>query len=170
MPAQRIGEHAAEEHADASAARHDEAEKAHGPRPVAGFGEERHDQRQRHGRHDRPAQALHCAGDDQHRLRHRQPAGERRQREQRDADQKKPALAVKVAEPAAKEQEAAEGQHVGIDHPDQRRLGEAEVDADRWQRDIHDGRVEDDHQVAEAEHHQGEPAGTVVRALVTVVS
>jgi hypothetical protein len=39
-------------------------------------------------------------------------------------------MAVQIAEPAAEQQEAAKGQHVGVDHPDERRLGESQVCAD----------------------------------------
>ena len=127
-------------------------------RPLGRLGEQVHDQRQRHGRDDRAAEALHGARGDQQRLRVGQAAGERGEREQRDAEQEQPAVAVEVAEPAAEQQEAAEGQHVGVDHPDQRGLGEAEVGPDRRQRDVHDRRVEHDHQVAEAQHDQGQPA------------
>ena len=62
------------------------------------------------------------------------------------------------AEPSAEEQEAAEREQVGVHHPRQRRLGEPEVVADRGQRDVHDRHVDDDHQVAQAQHVQGEPA------------
>ena len=42
-------------------------------------------------------------------------------------EQEQPAVAVQIAQPAAEQQEAAEGQHVGVDDPHQRGLGEAEV-------------------------------------------
>ena len=79
-------------------------------------------------------------------------------REQRDAEQEQLAVAVQVAEPAAEQQEAAEGEHVGVDHPDQRGLGELQVRADRRQRHVHDRGVEHDHQHAQAQHHQCQPA------------
>ena len=68
-------------------------------------------------------------------------------REERDADQEQPPVAEQVAEPAAQQQEAAEGQQVGVHDPGERGLGEAEVVPDRRQRDVHDRRVEHDHQV-----------------------
>ena len=49
-------------------------------------------------------------------------AGDRGQREERDADQEQPPVAEEVAEPAAEQQEAAEGQQVGVHDPGQRRL------------------------------------------------
>src|ERR687885_313939 len=56
-----------------------------------------------------------------------------------------------VAEPPAEQQEAAVRQHVRVHDPGERRLGEAEILADRGQRDVHDRDVEDDHQAAETE-------------------
>ena len=109
-------------------------------------------------RDDRAADALHGARRDQHPLRRREPAGERREREERDPEQEQPAMAVEVAEPAAEQQEAAEGQQVGVDDPRERGLREAEVVPDRRQRDVHDRRVEHDHQVAEAEDDQRDRA------------
>ena len=85
-----------------------------------------------------------------------------------DAAEEDPLVAEQVAEPAGQEQEAAEGQQVGVDHPGQRRLREAEVGADRGQRDVHDALVEHDHQVAQAEHVEGQPAAP--RRLVGVRS
>ena len=67
-----------------------------------------------------------------------------------------------VAEPAAEQEEASEGQQVGVDDPRERGLGEAEVLADRGEGDADDGHVEDDHQIAEAEHEEGQPARAVV--------
>ena len=83
--------------------------------------------------------------------------------------------AVKIARPMRKirrwpirspsrpgeQQQAAEGDQVGVDDPGEVALREAEVVLDRGQRDVHDRRVEDDHQHARAEHVEREPAGAV---------
>ena len=66
-------------------------------------------------------------------------------------------LPQQVAQPAGEQQEAAEGQQVGVDHPGQRGLREAEVGLDRRQRHVHDALVQDDHQVAQAQHVEREP-------------
>ena len=95
-------------------------------------------------------------------LARRKPAGQRREREQRDADEEQPPVAVEVAEASAQEQAPAEGEQVGVHDPRERRLREAEVLPDRRQRDVHDGRVEHDHQASEAQDVEGEPAGAVV--------
>ena len=158
MPAVEVGEHAAEQHADRAAAGADEAVDAHRLGALVRLGEEVHQQRERDRLDDRAADALHRARDHQRHLRRRDAAGQRRQREERDADDEQAALAVQVAEPAAEQQEAAAGEHVGVDDPDQRRLAEAEVGADRRQRDVDDGDVEHDHQHAEADDAERDPA------------
>ena len=68
-------------------------------------------------------------------------------------------MAEQVAEATAEQEEAAVGEQVAVDDPRERRLGEAEILTDRRQRDVHDRHVEDDHQAAEAEDVQREPAG-----------
>ena len=99
-----------------------------------------------------------------------QPAGERRGREDRDPDQEQPPVAEEVAQPAAEEQESAEREQVGVHDPGQRGLREAEVGTDRRQRDVHDRRVEHDHQIAQAEGDEGEPAGAIGHAAGIGVS
>ena len=78
-----------------------------------------------------PRHTLYGASANQQHLRIRHAASKRRQREQRDADEKQLTVAVQIAEPAAEQQAAAEREHVRIDHPHERRLGEAEVRGDR---------------------------------------
>src|SRR5262249_25257559 len=85
MPVEHGGEHAAEQHADASAAGGDEAEDAHRLRALGLLREERHRQREPDGGDDRAAEALDGARADQEPLRRRKPARERREGEQRDA-------------------------------------------------------------------------------------
>ena len=72
-------------------------------------------------------------------------------------------MSEEIAEPPAEQQKAAEGEQIGIDDPGEGRLGEVQVLPDRRQRHVHDRRVEDDHQVAEAEDIEREPAGSVVQ-------
>ena len=121
-------------------------------------GEEIHDQRQRDGRYDRAADALHRARGDQHRLRLREAARERCEREDDEAGEEHAPLAVQVAESSAEQQAAAERQQVRVDDPHEGRLGEMEVGADRRQCNVHDRAVEHDHQHAEAEDDQRVPA------------
>ena len=158
VPAERVGEHAAEQDADAAAAGHHEAEEAHRLRPLDGLLEEQQQQRERDRRDDRAAEALHRTRGDQHVLRGREPTGERGDGEERDPAQEDPPVPEQVAEPSAQQQEAAEGQQVRVQDPRERLLGEAEVGANRGQRDVHDRRVEHDHQVPQAEDVERQPA------------
>src|SRR6185312_4323253 len=74
------------------------------------------------------------------------------------------APAEQVGGASAEQQEAAEEQRVGVHHPGERRVGEAEVGLDGGQRDVHDRRVEHDHELAEADDDQREP-GIEVRVI-----
>ena len=158
VPVERVREDAAEKDADRPAARGDEAEDAHRLRALGRLGEEGHRQRERDGGDDRAADALHGARADEHLLRGGEAARRRREREERDAEQEEPPVPEQVAEPSAEQQEAAEGDQVRVHDPRERLLGEAEILADRRQRDADDRHVEDDHQVAEAEDQEGQPA------------
>ncbi len=80
----------------------------------------------------------------------------------RDPDHEQAPVAEEVAEPPAQQEEATERDQVGVHDPRQRLLGEAEVLPDRRQSHPHDRHVEDDHQVAQAEHEQCQPAFAVV--------
>ena len=158
VPVERARQHAAEQRRRAAAAGHHEPEHTHCLRAIDRLREEDHDQRERHCRDDGPAESLNRARCDQHSLRAREPACERRQREDRDPDQEQPAVAEEVAEPTTEQQKAAEREDVGVHDPCERRLREAEIGADRRERDVHDRGVQDDHQIAEAQHVEREPA------------
>jgi hypothetical protein len=73
-------------------------------------------------------------------------------------------VAEEVTQPAAEQQEAAEGQQIRVHDPGKRRLREAEVVPDRRQRDVYDRAVQDDHQISEAEDVEGEPPASHVQA------
>ena len=163
VPVEHVGEDAAEQHADGAAARGHEAEDAHRLGAVGVLGEEVHHEAERDRGGDRAAHALHGARRDQQSLRRREAAGQRRDGEERDADQEQPALAVEVAEAPAEQEEAAEGQQVGVHDPGERGRVEPEVVPDRGQRDIHDRRVEDDHQRAQAKDDQCVPACAAIQ-------
>jgi hypothetical protein len=67
-------------------------------------------------------------------------------------------MAEEVAEPAAEQEEAAEGKDVGVDDPGQAALAEVERVADRRQGDVDDRGVEHDHELGRAEQDQRDPA------------
>ncbi len=162
VPVEQVGEDAAQDDADRAASGRDEPDHAHRLGAVGRLGEERHGQRERDGGDDRAAEPLNRASADEEPLRRREPARERRGGEERDPDDEELAVPVEVAEPPAEEQEAPEREQVGVDDPRERALGESEVLADRRQRDVHDRRVEDDHQVSRAEDEEGKPARAAV--------
>ena len=72
-----------------------------------------------------------------------QRAGQRGEREQRGAGQEHAPAAEQVGGAAAEQQEAGEGQRVGVDDPLQARGREVRPCADRRQRDVDDRDVED---------------------------
>ena len=59
---------------------------------------------------------------------------------------------------AAEQEKPAKDKRVRIDDPLQARGGEMEVALDRRQRHVHDRRVQDDHELGDANDHQDEPA------------
>ena len=158
VPADRLGEDAAEQQADRAARRGDEAVDADRFRLLARLREHRHDHAQDHRRGERAADAGEEAAADQHRLVLGDGAEQRGGDEDRETDQEHLALAEQVAKPAGQQQQAAEGDQVGVDDPGQAALGEAEAVLNRRQGDVDDRYVEDDHQHPRAEDVEGEPA------------
>src|ERR1043165_6858598 len=75
-----------------------------------------------------------------------EPAEQRRDREDGDATEKHPVAADEVPDPAREQQQPAEGDEVGVDHPCEPGLREVEVGLDDRKSDVDDGPVEDDHQ------------------------
>jgi hypothetical protein len=161
VPVDALGEEAAEQQADRRARRGDEAVDADRLRLLARLGEHRHDHSEDHCRGERSAGALDEARGDQHTLALGQAAEQRGGREDGEAGQEDAAAAEQVTEAAGQQQQAAEADQVGVHNPGEVRLGEAEVVLDRRQGDVHDRRVEDDHQPAYAEDVEGDPAGAV---------
>ena len=90
-------------------------------------------------------------------------AEERGGREEDEAGEEHALAADQVAGAAAEQQEAAEQERVGVDDPLQARLGDPEVGLDRRQRDVHDRRVEHDHELREADEDEDEPRIHAVR-------
>ena len=101
--------HSAHQHADGRAAPAHRAPDSERLVPLGAFLERRRDDRERRGREDRGAEALHRASRDQHPLGVGQTAGERGGREQRDADHEHAPAPEQIGRAPAEEQEAAEG-------------------------------------------------------------
>src|SRR5439155_3031832 len=74
-------------------------------------------------------------------------------------------LAEQVRGAPAEEKEAGEGDRVGVDDPGQVLLAEVERRANRRQRDVHDGNVEDDHELADARERERQPQRTAADLL-----
>ena len=131
LPADVLGEDAAEQDARGATGSGDRAPHAQRLVALGAVGEGGRDDRQRRRREQRGAHALNGAGGDQRRLGLGEPADQRREREQDEPADEDPAAAEEVGKPAAEEQEAAEGQDVGVDDPGEVVLGEVES-ARRW--------------------------------------
>jgi hypothetical protein len=91
----------------------------------------------------------------------RQAAEQRREREEDEAADEKPAAAEQIGHPAAEQQKAAERQHVGIDDPRQIVLRELQVLADRRQRDVDDRGVEHDDELRYRKQRERDPLATL---------
>jgi hypothetical protein len=92
----------------------------------------------------------------------REAVEQRRRREDRDTDEEHPLAPDEVTCPPAEEEEPAEHERVGVDDPLQVSVRHLEVFLDRRQRDVHDRRVEDDHELRHAHEHEHEPRVDVV--------
>jgi hypothetical protein len=68
-------------------------------------------------------------------------------------------LPGRLIEPATEQQQAAEGQRVGVEDPGQAGRGKAQAMADLWERNVHDGQVQDDHELGAEHQGQADPAG-----------
>jgi hypothetical protein len=154
LPPRSGGERPADDHADRRCAAADGPED--GQRLVACRTlRKRVDQdRQCGGRGQRRAEPLARPGGHQLAQRSREPGGERRDREQPEAADQHLPSAEQIGGPAAQQQEATEHQPVGDDHPLQIRLSEAQVGLHRRQGHVHDGDVEDDHELGAAHQRQ----------------
>ena len=160
---EELGEDAAEQQADRAAAGRDRAQTPSAFVRSAPFRERRRDDRERGGGDERGAEALQRRG-----RRSASPTTVARPLSSEAAVKTTtPARKMRlrpeeVAGAAAEQQEAAEDERVGVDDPLQVGVGDAEVGLDRRQRDVHDRRVEDDHELREADEDEDEP-GVLVR-------
>ncbi len=84
-------------------------------------------------------------------------------REAAGADDEHPLAADDVGDAPAEQQQRPERQRVGGDDPLAGAVGEAEIGLRGRQRDVHDGRVEHDHELRDAEDGEDPPAPAVVR-------
>jgi hypothetical protein len=119
------------------------------------------DDRQRRRHDQRPADAHDGADRDELGGGLDEEDGEAREAEERDAGLQRALAAEAVAEGPEREQQAGEGDEVGVDHPLQRRAGGAEVLLQRRERDVEDGVVEPDDHEAQGKDAEGLPASFI---------
>ena len=160
LPAERAGQHAAEQHAD------DEPGRA-GPAPDAQGAVARVSLRERRVDDGQCAREDQCAAESLQRARgklelgaHREPAGERRNGVQHQARHEHPAPAEQVRGAPAEQQEAARCDRVGADDCLQRLRRIAKVAGDLGQRDDDDVLVEGHDQHRERQQPQRRGAAT----------
>ncbi len=109
------------------------------------------------------ADALKEAGADQHGLGRSHAAEDRGGREDDESAQEDAFTSGQVAETAGQEQQASEGDKERVYDPGEVGLGEVELVLDRGQGDVHDGHVEHDHQLGQADDSERGPAAGVGR-------
>jgi hypothetical protein len=157
LPAERVGECAADERAD----RHGDADRravhAHRRAPLATGRELLRDQGQRHGEHHRPADALERPRQAEEGRIGRQGAQQRGEREDRQAGAEHATAPEAVGQRAGCQDERAQRQRVRVDHPLQVREARPEIGTDRRQRHVDHGDVEKQHEGRHRDGEQGPP-------------
>ncbi len=164
-PVDVVGDQPTEQRADGERHRRDAGPDADRHPPLTRR-ERRGDYPQRRRVHDRRAEPLNRAGADQEVGARREAAGERRQREDRQADDEQPAPAEVVGELSAREHERRERQRIGDDDPLELRLIGIERPLNGRQRDVHDRVVEHDHEQPEGDGHERPPLAILSREEV----
>src|SRR5262249_21893887 len=150
LPAGAVDEWAADQPGRGGA---DGAEPAPDPKrlvPLGALLERGCDDRERSRGHDRGAGALDDTG-----------GKERGGREEEDTGHEQAAAPEQVGRPSTEQEQAAEGERVGAQHPLQVLFREAEVGSDRRQRDEHDRAVEEHHEEGAAEERERPPAAGI---------
>ncbi len=157
VPAEVLGEHAAEQQADGRTGSGDGAVDRERLDAV-GAGRERHRQeRERGGREERGEDALEAARDEERLARDGEPADRAGRREADHAEEEGALAAPVVGDAAAEQEERAEGERVDGDDPRAVGVGHAEVALGGGQGDVHDGAVEHDHQLGEGDDGEEDP-------------
>ncbi len=101
------------------------------------------DERQAAGHQQRPTQTLDQPRRDQREPGRRQAAAEGRHGEQHEPGHEHPATPVPVTERATQQEQRGQREQVAVEHPLQRREAAPEVAADRRERHVHHGPVEE---------------------------
>jgi hypothetical protein len=152
-PVQGFRDRAAQEHADRRAETGDGAPCSERLVPVDWLGERGGQDRQRRGDHHRRAAALDQARCDQQAIVRREPGGERRGEEHDRAGRKDASTPEEIRGAASEQHQPAVGQQIAAEDPLQVLHREPEIGADRGQRDVDDGGVDE---VQEGDREQQE--------------
>ena len=159
------GEDPTEQQADGATTTGDGAVDAEGPPALGRVGE----CRGQHGQGGRCQQSAEGALEHPGEQEHGEAGGEatdgRGSGESGQTDHERPLAAEDVGEATAEQQQAAEGQGVAGHDPLAISVGEAERMLGGRQGDIHDGGVQYDHQLGQAEHCQDQPPPVVMGVL-----
>src|SRR5207302_10112869 len=83
--------------------------------------------------------------------------GERCAGEDEKADDEHAPPTKDITEATTEQKKTAEGERVGAEHPLEVRRRKVQAALDRWQRDGHDGRVENHHQLRRRDDNEREP-------------
>jgi hypothetical protein len=161
VPVDRLCEHPAKQQPDRAAGNGDERVDPDRLGLLPGVREHRHDHPQDYRRRQRSAHTLDEARSDQQALALGERTEQRRAREHGETDEKDAPLADQVADPTGQQEQATKRDQVRVHHPREIVLREAEILLDRRQGDVHDRRVENDHQHPDAEDVQGQPASPI---------
>src|SRR5207244_7146265 len=157
-PRERLSERAAEHESDGRTANGDRGPDTECPGALLPLGEGGGDDRERRGRDQRGAQPLQRPEADQLAGGGCDPVEQRGAGEDDQADEEEPLPSQEVPRAPAEQQEAGEDERVRVDHPLQAGLVlEAERRLDVRQGNVHDRRVEDDHELRKADDYEYDP-------------
>ena len=164
-PGQVLGQRAAEQQAHRAACPGDRPVDGERPAAVLRPGERGGQQRQRRRDQQRRERALAGPRRHQHGEVDRGAADGRHAGEPGQAGQERDLPAEQVGQPAAEQQQAAERQGVGGDHPLPVHGGEVQRPLRGRQRDVHHRQIQHHHQLGQADHAQDEPPPPVPGAV-----
>ncbi len=161
-PGDVLGEDAAEQKTDGGTTAGDRAEDAERLAALGRVGEGRGQQRERARGEQCAEHALQRARGDQHLEAGRGAADRRGGGEPEQADDEDALATEDVADAPAEQQQRAEREGIGRDHPLAIVVGEAEIGLGGGEGDVDDRHVEDDHQLRDPDHAEDPPAAVVL--------
>ena len=163
LPAELLGEDAAEQDTECAARTGDRPPNTQGRVPLPTLNERHGQDGKGSGRQKRGPQPLYGTGSHQPAARCRQSTEERGRGEDDHARHEDPAPSQLVGHPPAEHEKTTEEKCVGIQHPQQVLFGEMQAALNRRQRDVHDRDIENYHELGHTDDRQGEPFARVTR-------